>query len=205
MSFFDRNRQELTERGFSPHRLPPGQYFTERFPVLQVEEVPRYKSLSDWDLRIFGEVSREIVLSYQDLMELEQTELIADIHCVTKWSKFDTRWRGVSFSSIVELVSPLCGASSVMFHGDPSYTTNIPLEDLTNSDGIIATHYADAPLDPEHGYPARFVFPGLYFWKSTKWLRKMEFMAEDAPGFWEKRGYHIYGDPWKEQRYDQDL
>ncbi len=204
MSFFDRNRRELEERGYQPERLPPGQYHTDRFPVLQASGVALYKNVDDWDLKVFGHVDHELYFGYQDLVELAEDVLVADIHCVTKWSKFDTHWRGVSFSKILELASPFPEAQAVMFHGEFGYTTNIPMDDLRSSEALIALYYEEKPLEPEHGFPARFVFPKLYFWKSTKWLRGIEFILEDQPGFWERNGYHMYGDPWSEQRYSGD-
>ncbi|SHE51618.1 Oxidoreductase molybdopterin binding domain-containing protein [Ferrithrix thermotolerans DSM 19514] len=204
MGFFDRNRKDLEKKGYSPDRLPPGQYFTERFPVLQAGGVPLYKTLDSWDLRVFGLVERELVFDYKQLDEMATDEFVVDIHCVTKWSKFDTAWRGVNFSRILEMAAPAKDAQAVMFHGEFGYTANIPLKDLTTDEAMVALYYEGLPLEPEHGYPARFVFPRLYFWKSTKWLRGIEFIEEDRPGFWERNGYHMYGDPWQQQRYSDD-
>ncbi len=204
MGFFERNRRELEKKGYSPDRLPPGQYLTERFPVLQAGSVALYKDLDSWDLRVFGLVDQELTFSYGDLERLAQDEFVADIHCVTKWSKFDTHWRGVSFARVLEMARPSPRARTVMFHGEFGYSTNIPLSDLENSEALIALFYEGGPLEPEHGFPARFVFPKLYFWKSTKWLRGIEFISSDELGFWERNGYHAYGDPWLEQRYSED-
>ncbi len=204
MGFFDRNRRELEKKGYSPERLPPGQYFTERFPVLQAGGVAVYKDLQGWDLKVFGLVDQELTFSYGDLERLAQDEFVTDIHCVTKWSKFDTHWRGVSFNKVLDMARPTPEARTVMFHGEFGYSANISLSDLESSEGLIALFYEGAPLEPEHGFPARFVFPKLYFWKSTKWLRGIEFISSDEPGFWERNGYHMHGDPWLEQRYSED-
>ncbi|MGC8464677.1 MAG: sulfite oxidase-like oxidoreductase [Acidimicrobiales bacterium] len=201
MGFFDRNRKELESRGIAADRLPPGQYFTERFPVLHAGSVPIYKDLSSWNLRIFGEVDQEVTLSFDDLLALPQSTLLTDIHCVTKWSKFDTTWTGVAFSEIEKLVAPRASATHVMCHAEFGFTANLPLVDVRSEPALLAHSFDDKPLEPDHGYPLRFLFPRLYFWKSAKWLRGLEFLDSDRPGFWERNGYHMYGDPWKEQRY----
>ncbi|MHB8190601.1 MAG: sulfite oxidase-like oxidoreductase [Ferrimicrobium sp.] len=202
MSFFDRNRRELEAKGIDPRRLPPGQYSTDRFPVLHAGEVPRYRDLSDWTIRLFGLVEAEKTLSYDELVALGVEERVTDIHCVTKWSKFDTTWRGVPFSTIVDLVRPKSEVSHVVIHAEYGFSTNLPYEDVVNDHlSMLATEYEGAPLDPEHGYPVRFLLPHLYFWKSAKWVRGVEFRDSDLPGFWERNGYHNYGDPWHEQRY----
>jgi DMSO/TMAO reductase YedYZ molybdopterin-dependent catalytic subunit len=204
MSFFDRNRKELAGRGISPDRLPPGQYFTERFPVLHAGSVPIYKDLSKWDLRIYGAVENEVTLTFDEVTQLEPLEITTDIHCVTKWSKFDTQWKGVDFATLESLVRPLPDATHVLCHAEFGFTANIPLEDLRSNVAMVAYEYDGQPLEPDHGYPLRFLFPRLYFWKSTKWLRGIEYLNADTPGFWERNGYHMYGDPWKEQRYWDD-
>jgi DMSO/TMAO reductase YedYZ molybdopterin-dependent catalytic subunit len=199
MGFFDRNRKALAERGYSPDRLPPGQYFTERFPVLHAGDVPSYPDLSTWDLRVFGLVERDVTLSWDELLALPSTSVTRDIHCVTKWSKFDTVWEGVPVRELFDRAGLLPEATHVMAHAEYGYTANIPLADL--DDAFVAYRYEGEALAPEHGYPARLLVPKLYFWKSAKWLRGLELMADDVPGFWERNGYHIYGDPWREQRY----
>jgi DMSO/TMAO reductase YedYZ molybdopterin-dependent catalytic subunit len=207
MGFFDRNRKALAEKGIDPSRLPPGQYFTDRFPVLHAGSVPEYPDLSSWDLRIFGLVSEEKTLSWDEVLALPSTEVVVDIHCVTKWSKFDTPWQGVPFDEVTKLVSPLTSATHLMCHSEYGFTSNIPLEDVAGLDdagnpkAMLAYQFDGQPLAPEHGYPLRFFVPHLYFWKSAKWLRGLEFMADDRPGFWERNGYHMYGDPFREQRY----
>lgn len=204
MGFFDRNRKELETRGISADRLPPGQYFTDRFPVLHAGSVPVYKDLSKWDFKVFGEVDNPVTLTWDELNKLPQTELTTDIHCVTKWSKFDTLWKGVSFEEIVHLVRPKASATHILCHSEFGFTSNIPLVDVLESPAMVALEYDGKPLEAEHGYPARFFLPRLYFWKSAKWLRGIEFMDGDKPGFWERNGYHMYGDPWKQQRYWDD-
>ncbi|NNN12035.1 MAG: sulfite oxidase-like oxidoreductase [Acidimicrobiaceae bacterium] len=202
MGFFDRNRKELAERGIDPDRLPPGQYFTDRFPVLHAGNVPIYKDLTNWDFRVFGSVDSEVTLSYAELMDLEKTTVVTDIHCVTKWSKFDTQWKGISFEEIIRLAKPTSDVTHIMCHSEFGFTANLPIQDVTGEKtALLAYEFANAPLEPEHGYPLRFFVPHLYFWKSAKWLRGIEFMTSDKPGFWESNGYHNYGDPWREQRF----
>jgi len=206
-SFFDRNRKELEKRGIDPARLPPGQYHTDRFPVLHVGSVPDYGDLSGWDLRIDGLVATPVTLSWSQLLELPTVEIVTDIHCVTKWSKFDTGWKGVAFDTIAALVDIEPSATHLMCHSEFGYTANLPLVDVTGLDdagrpkAMLAYEYDGQPLEAEHGYPLRFLCPHLYFWKSAKWLRGIELMKADRPGFWEQNGYHIYGDPFLEQRY----
>jgi DMSO/TMAO reductase YedYZ molybdopterin-dependent catalytic subunit len=207
VSFFDRNRKELEKRGIDPARLPPGQYHTDRFPVLHVGSVPDYGDLSGWDLRIDGLVATPVTLSWSQLLELPTVEIVTDIHCVTKWSKFDTGWKGVAFDTIAALVDIEPSATHLMCHSEYGYTANLPLVDVTGLDdagrpkAMHAYEYDGKPLEAEHGYPLRFLCPHLYFWKSAKWLRGIELMNADRPGFWEQNGYHIYGDPFLEQRY----
>lgn len=201
MGFFDRNRNNLAKLGYSPDRLPPGQYLTERFPVLHAGDIPDYDDLSTWSLKVFGLVDHELTLSWDELMALPQTDITLDIHCVTRWSKFDTRWRGVKVVDLLERAGVQLAATHVLAHAEFGYTTNAPLADVVSDDAIVAHRFDDEPLAPEHGYPARLIAPKLYFWKSAKWLRGLELIGGDRPGFWEQNGYHIYGDPWREQRY----
>ena len=207
MGFFERNRNELQQRGIDPDRLPPGQYFTERFPVLHAGSVPDYPDLSSWDFRVFGLVDHEVRLTWDELRALPATELTTDIHCVTKWSKFDTVWTGVAFDEVAALAGIEPTATHVMCHAEHGFTANLPLADVTGTDdrgrpkAMLAYAFDRAPLEPDHGYPLRFLVPHLYFWKSAKWLRGLELMAGDRPGFWEQNGYHLYGDPFREQRY----
>lgn len=201
MGFFDRNRKQLEERGIDPARLPPGQYFTDRFPVLHVGDVPNYPDLSAWSLKIDGLVEQVVTLSWDDLRAMPSVELTFDIHCVTKWSKFDTTWKGVKVTDLLALAKPLPTATHLLSHAEYGYTANTPLADATVDNAIVAYEFDGGPLEDQHGYPVRLIVPHLYFWKSTKWLRGLELMAEDAPGFWEQNGYHMYGDPFREQRF----
>ncbi|MCO8127716.1 sulfite oxidase-like oxidoreductase [Acidimicrobiia bacterium EGI L10123] len=202
MGFFDRNRKQLAARGIDPDRLPPGQYSTDRFPVLHVGDVPRYaEDLSDWDLRLTGLVRNPTTLSFDELRALPTVEETFDIHCVTKWSKFDTRWTGVRLTTLMELAGVQPEATHLIEHAEFGYTTNLPLADLRRDDVLVAWAFDGEPLEPEHGHPVRLVLPHRYFWKSAKWLRVLEFAAEDRPGFWERNGYHNDGDPFLEQRH----
>lgn len=200
MGFFDRNRQDLVDKGYDPARLPPGQYLTDRFPVLHVGDVPTYAP-GQWDLTITGLVEREITLGLDDLRALPSVDLTFDIHCVTKWSKFDTTWTGVRVRDLFAMAGVKPGATHVMEHAEFGYTTNVPLPDITTDQAIIAYAYEGEEIEPIHGGPVRVVIPHLYFWKSAKWVRGLELRAGDAPGFWEQNGYNMYGDPFKEQRY----
>jgi DMSO/TMAO reductase YedYZ molybdopterin-dependent catalytic subunit len=201
VGFFERNRQALIDRGIDPARLPPGQYSTERFPVLHIGEVPEYEAdLSNWDLRIFGAVDRPYVLTWEELLALPSVEVTQDIHCVTKWTMLDTVWKGVLVRDLFDRAGVHADAAHVVEHADFGYTTNVPLPDIVTS-GMVAYEFGGAPLAPEHGFPARVVIPHLYFWKSAKWLRGLEVTVQDQPGFWEVNGYHNYADPFREQRY----
>jgi len=184
------------------HRLPPGQMLTERFPILHEGEVPVYGS-GGWSLRVFGEVARERTLSLEQLQAMPRTKLVCDIHCVTRWSKFDTAWEGVRFRDFLAAagVEARPQARHVMIHADKGYETNVPLADLMRDDVLLAWSYDGKPLTPKHGYPLRLVVPHLYFWKSAKWVRGIEFMKEDRPGFWERNGFHNEADPFAEQRF----
>ena len=188
------------------HRLPPGQTLTDRFPILHEGEVPDYGDGSKWSLRVFGLVDGERIFALDELKELPRTTVVCDIHCVTRWSKFDTVWEGVRFRDLIAAagIRFLPEARHVMIHADPGYETNVPLEDLMRDDVLLAWGYDGKPLTPKHGWPLRLVVPHLYFWKSAKWVRGIEFMKEDRPGYWERLGYHRYGDPFREQRFSDD-
>ena len=205
MGFFDRNRRELQKLGIDPARLPPGQYHTDRFPVLHVGDVPKYPDLSSYTVTINGLVDRPLTLSWAQLMALPTTEVTTDIHCVTKWSKFDTHWKGVAISTVLELVGVKSEATHLMFHCESGYATNVPLADVSPPyPALLAYEFEGAPLEPVHGYPLRGFVPHLYLWKSAKWIRGIELMDADRPGFWERNGYHTYGDPFREQRFRGD-
>jgi len=204
MGFFDRNRSRYVAQGISAERLPPGQYWTERFPVLHVGAVPDYGDLSGWSLRISGLVEREITLSWAELTALPAVEVTVDIHCVTKWSKFDTVWTGVRYRDLLALAAPLPEATFVQQHAEFGYSSNVPLTDVMGDDALVAYRFDGQPLDADHGYPVRTFVPHLYFWKSVKWVREIELMDADQAGFWERNGYHMYGDPFREQRFSSD-
>jgi DMSO/TMAO reductase YedYZ molybdopterin-dependent catalytic subunit len=179
-------------------RVPPGQYVTDDFPVLSAGPTP-HTSLDDWDLTITGEVDGLRRWSWDEFRALPSEPVTVDIHCVTKWSKLDSEWEGVPLDTLLDGVDTT--AEYVVAFCDGGYTTNLPLEDLTEGKAWIAFAFDGEPLDPEHGGPARLLVPHLYFWKSAKWVRGLRLAATDEPGFWEQNGYHNYGDPWKEQRY----
>ena len=179
-------------------RVPPGQYVTDDFPVLSAGPTP-HTSLDDWDLTITGEVEALRRWSWDEFRALPSEPVTVDIHCVTKWSKLDSEWEGVPLDTLLDGVDTT--AEYVVAFCDGGYTTNLPLEDLTEGKAWIAFAFDGEPLDPEHGGPARLLVPHLYFWKSAKWIRRLVLMNADQPGFWESNGYHNYGDPWKEQRY----
>ena len=186
-------------------RLPPGQYETRDFPVLSAGPTPRV-SLSVWDLTLRGTDGQSMRWNWDEFAALSREKISVDIHCVTKWSKFGTSWEGVAIDTLISEAAKagVRAGPYVLARSDGGYTTNVPLADLTNGKAWIAFNYGDAPLPPEHGGPARLLVPHLYFWKSAKWVRELRFMESDAPGFWESLGYHIYGDPWREQRYAGD-
>jgi DMSO/TMAO reductase YedYZ molybdopterin-dependent catalytic subunit len=179
-------------------RLPPGQYLVAGFPVLSAGPTP-HTPLEQWDFSIEGEVDEPRRWTWEELLALPSEEITRDIHCVTKWSKLDTTWRGVSVDTLLEDVHS--DAEFATAFCDRGYTTNLPLEDLIDGKGWVAYEYEGAPLESEHGGPARLLVPHLYFWKSAKWLRGLRLSSEDEPGFWESLGYHNRGDPWQEQRY----
>jgi DMSO/TMAO reductase YedYZ molybdopterin-dependent catalytic subunit len=181
-------------------RVPPGQYLTEKWPVLHYGSVPRFDPRT-WTFRVFGKVLNEFTLSWEDFQKLPMTTVVADMHCVTTWSRLDQHWEGVPFSKIVELAKPLPEAKFVIAHSEQGFTANTPIEFTQRDDCLIALRANGEPLSAEHGSPARLVVPRLYAWKSAKWLRGIEFSGVDKPGFWERNGYHNQGDPWKEERY----
>ncbi len=208
-SFFRRKQDEL--RFANEGRLPPGQAYTQRFPVLHYGSVPGFNPAA-WDFRVWGEVEAPLKLTWAQFNELPRTRLLMDIHCVTKWSKFDTLWEGVSVRSLVEqgLIKPTARARYVLQHAEHGFTVNLPLDVILQENFLLATHYNGEPLTPDHGYPLRGVIGAIpekkdlatpYFWKGAKWLRGLEFMAQDRPGFWEQAGYHNDADVWKEERY----
>jgi DMSO/TMAO reductase YedYZ molybdopterin-dependent catalytic subunit len=199
-SFFERQQEQLRAEGIDPARLPPGQYRDQSFPVLHVGEVPDWSDLSRWDLRVVGAVDRPYRLTFDELRALPSVTITRDVHCVTKWSVFDTTWTGVRVADLLDRAGARPGATHVMEWGDGGYTTDVPLADVVE-DGIVAYELDGRPLPPEHGYPARVVLPRLYFWKSAKWVRALEVLDEPRPGYWERSGYHRRGDPFAEERF----
>ena len=181
-------------------RLPPGQHEVRTWPVLDLGVQPTVEPWQ-WQLAVDGMVERPLTWSYQDFLAQPQVSVTSDIHCVTAWSRFDNRWEGVATRHLLELVRPGPRVRHVLCHSHDGYTTNLPLEQFAAPDVLLAHRWEGAPLTREHGGPVRLVVPRLYFWKSPKWLRRIEFRAQDKPGFWEERGYHNEGDPWTEQRY----
>jgi DMSO/TMAO reductase YedYZ molybdopterin-dependent catalytic subunit len=188
-------------RDVDPTRVPPGQYVTPDFPVLSAGPTPRV-ALDEWSFMVDGAVDEAVSWTWDELRALPAETFTVDIHCVTKWSKLDTTWTGVSLDVLLEGVGT--AADYVTAWCDGGYTTNLPLEDLTGGRAWVAYQYDGEPLEPEHGGPARLLVPHLYFWKSAKWVRGLTLTELDEPGFWESVGYHNYGDPWKEQRYWSD-
>ena len=200
MGFFDRNREQLANKGIDDARLPPGQYLTERFPVLHVGDVPTYEP-GQWDLKIFGLVDKPFTINLDELKSMPAVTLLTDIHCVTKWSKFDTTWKGVRVRDLFERAGMQKDAGYIMGHAEHGYTANLPLGDVLLDESLVVYEYEGEEIEPIHGGPVRLLVPHLYFWKSPKWLRGLELRATDAPGFWEQNGYNMYGDPFLEQRF----
>ena len=187
--------------GGDPTRVPPGQYVTGDFPVLSAGPTPR-TPLADWRFEIRGAVDKPVSWTWAELLVLPSETVSVDVHCVTKWSKLDTVWTGVSLDTLLDSVHT--NGDYVLAFSDGGYTTNLPLKDITGGKAWIAYEFGGEPLEPEHGGPARLLVPHLYFWKSAKWVRGLDVREHDEPGFWEMYGYHNYGDPWKEQRYTGD-
>jgi len=184
-------------------RLPPGQHLVKKWPVLDLGEQPAI-SLDDWTLEVRGLVETPLALTWADFRSMQQSTHVSDIHCVTTWSRYDNRWEGVSTRDLLDTAMPKAEAGYVMLTSYDGYTTNLPLADFAAEDAILATAWEGQPLTVDHGGPMRLVVPHLYFWKSAKWLRRIDLMPSDRAGFWEMNGYHMLGDPWREQRYTED-
>jgi DMSO/TMAO reductase YedYZ molybdopterin-dependent catalytic subunit len=184
-------------------RLPPGQYLEKGFPVLSAGPTPRVETAT-WRFTLKHGPKPLAAWSWEEFNRLPKTTVKRDIHCVTKWSKFDTNWEGVSFDDILAAAGITAPTGFVLAHSFDGYSTNVPVEDLAGGKAMVATAYEGRPLAPDHGGPARLLVPHLYFWKSAKWVNGLQFTERDEPGFWELRGYHIYGDPWREQRFTGD-
>jgi DMSO/TMAO reductase YedYZ molybdopterin-dependent catalytic subunit len=192
--------KKVRNAGYDPARLPPGQYMTEKWPVLHAGSVPEV-DLTTWRLRVFGEVAHEVELDWAQFSALPRSHNVQDIHCVTRWSRFDMPFEGVHWRELAALAQPLPTARYVIAWAEHDFSANVPLSALADDDALLATHGDGAPLTREHGYPVRLVVPHRYFWKSAKWLRAIELSAFDRPGFWERLGYNNEADPWKEERY----
>lgn len=199
-SIAQRGVRQAAKLGLEPGRLPPGQYITERFPVLTAGPNPPF-DLTKWRFKVWGEVERPLTLDWEELLAEEQAEVRTDIHCVTRWSKLDTVWVGVRPRVLLERAGVQPSGTHVLAHCDGRYTTNLPLAALYDDDVLLAHTYDGRPLEPDHGAPLRLLVPKRYFWKSAKFLRQLEVMPENRQGFWELNGYHDDADPWTEQRH----
>ncbi|AOU02179.1 sulfite oxidase-like oxidoreductase [Bacillus velezensis] len=197
--FFGKTRQTKQSE-----RIPPNQNVTTKFPVLHAGNVPYYEDMSKWNLQVYGLVDRPMLLSFEDIKAFPEAEVKNDIHCVTGWSRLDNIWQGIRAKDIAEKAGVHKEAGFVILHAEEGWTANLPLSDFTRETSLLAYAHNGEPLTPEHGYPLRGVFPHLYFWKSAKWLRGIQFTKENHPGFWEKNGYHMRGDPWKNERFTWD-
>jgi DMSO/TMAO reductase YedYZ molybdopterin-dependent catalytic subunit len=186
--------------GVDESRIPPGQYYTDKWPVLHAGGVPSV-DLAAWDFRVFGMVRNPISLTFDELLALGTQEQSSDIHCVTRWTKLDMPWKGVPMRAVLDVVQPLQSARFVIAHAEQGFTANLPLGAVQADDAMLAYEAEGAPLTPEHGFPLRLLVPSRYFWKSAKWLRGLEITDVDQPGFWEGYGYHNDADPWQEERY----
>ncbi|ABS75238.1 MULTISPECIES: sulfite oxidase-like oxidoreductase [Bacillus] len=193
-----------TKQTKQSERIPPNQNVTTKFPVLHAGNVPYYEDMSKWNLQVYGLVDRPMLLSFEDIKAFPEAEVKNDIHCVTGWSRLDNIWQGIRAKDIAEKAGVHKEAGFVILHAEEGWTANLPLSDFTRETSLLAYAHNGEPLTPEHGYPLRGVFPHLYFWKSAKWLRGIQFTKENHPGFWEKNGYHMRGDPWKNERFTWD-
>jgi DMSO/TMAO reductase YedYZ molybdopterin-dependent catalytic subunit len=194
-------RRQLNERERAvADRLPPGQYLTEKWPVLHYGGVPKV-DLATWDFTMDGLVERPMKLTYQQMKALPRKTVQRDVHCVTRWSMLDSTWEGVSVSELMKLVQLKPEATHVMVKAEHGFTANLSLDDFLREENMLVDTRNGEPISPAHGWPLRLFVPHLYFWKSAKWVRRLEFMAGDRPGFWEQYGYHMRGDPWQEERY----
>jgi DMSO/TMAO reductase YedYZ molybdopterin-dependent catalytic subunit len=192
--------RKVRAAGYEPSRLPPGQYLTQKWPVLHAGDVPRVDPAT-WTFRVFGQVEQEVELDWRRFNELPRSSNVQDIHCVTRWSRFDAAFEGVHWRELAKLCKPLPEARFAIAHAEHDFSSNVPLASLEHEQALLATQADGEPLTLEHGGPMRLVVPGKYFWKSAKWLRAIELSADDRLGFWERYGYHNEADPWQEQRY----
>jgi DMSO/TMAO reductase YedYZ molybdopterin-dependent catalytic subunit len=201
--FGDRGRRRAESLGIDPDRLPPGQSPTVKWPVLSVSETPRVAT-DQWQLAIDGAVQQPYTLDWAGLQDAADERWGGDIHCVTRWSKFGMQWQGASIAGLIARARPTATATHLLAHSYGGYTTNLPLSDVLEHPALVAHRAEGEPLEPEHGGPARLLVPHRYFWKSAKWLRRLELLDHDELGFWERNGYHHRGDPWLQERYSVD-
>ena len=198
--FRSKAEDKVRAAGYDPARLPPGQYLTEKWPVLHAGDVPRV-DVATWTLSITGEVEEPLSLGYDELRALPATDVTTDIHCVTRWSRFDAQFRGVHWRELAKLCRPKPTANFAIAHAEHGFTANVPLSALEDEHALVVSEADGAPLTPDHGGPVRLVIPSKYFWKSAKWLTGIELSSIDKPGFWERYGYNNNADYWQEERY----
>ncbi len=198
--FRSRDERKVREAGIDPARLPPGQHMTAKWPVLHAGSVPRV-DLAAWRFRVSGEVEQPVELTWEQLNALPRSATVQDIHCVTRWSRFDAAFEGVHWRELAKLCRPLPSARFAVAWAEHDFTANVPIASLEDDNALLATHADDEPLTPDHGFPLRLIVPHKYFWKSAKWLKGIELLPEDRPGFWERYGYNNNADPWREERY----
>jgi DMSO/TMAO reductase YedYZ molybdopterin-dependent catalytic subunit len=201
--FAGNERKEKEQEMLRAGRLPPGQSLTLKWPVLHYGSVPSFDP-ARWDFRIRGLVEQPVQMTWDEFNKLPKIKTHSDFHCVTRWSRFDNDWQGIAFQEVLKLVQLKPEAKYVLVHAEQGFTANVPLADLDRDDVLFATYHDGQPLTADHGYPLRLIVPHLYAWKSVKWVRGLEFTERDVPGFWEQNGYHMYGDPFLEQRFDTD-
>jgi DMSO/TMAO reductase YedYZ molybdopterin-dependent catalytic subunit len=200
---FDGNERRQREREMKAQgRLPPGQSLTLKWPVLHYGSVPDFDPMH-WDFRVYGWVETPLALNWKEFNALPKIETKSDFHCVTRWSRFDNQWTGISVRALLSRAKVKPSAGFVLVHAEQGYTANVPLADLDRDDVLLATHHDGEPLPTDHGFPLRLIVPHLYAWKSVKWVRGFELLDHDSAGFWEQNGYHMYGDPFKEQRFSE--
>jgi DMSO/TMAO reductase YedYZ molybdopterin-dependent catalytic subunit len=197
------NRKELENKAKKEGRLPPGQSLTLKWPVLHAGSIPHFDP-QRWDFRVSGEVESPVRLAWNEFLALPQSEVLSDFHCVTRWSRLDNHWKGVLYTEVLKLAKPKPAAAFALILAEEGYTANVPLEDLQRPNVLFAFEHDGKPLAAEHGGPLRLVVPHLYAWKSVKWVRGFQLLDHDQLGFWERNGYHAYGDPWREQRFSGD-
>jgi DMSO/TMAO reductase YedYZ molybdopterin-dependent catalytic subunit len=202
MIFEGNERRQLEQLMKREGRLPPGQSLTLKWPVLHYGSIPRFDPAT-WDFRVYGLVQFPLRLTWEEFNALPRVRRASDFHCVTRWSRFNNQWDGVALRELIARVGPRPEAAFALVHAEQGFTANVPLADLDRDEVLLATQHDGQPLTPDHGYPVRLIVPHLYAWKSVKWVRGLEFLDHDTAGFWEQNGYHMHGDPWKEQRFSQ--